>query len=369
MPPQLGYSSRQENMKKPFEVGALLAVVLIVFGLSVGPGLFYKEPSAKAAIASITDLNDLSTYKKHRIENKNVAGPANNSELNLLNISSGSGIVNYIWLADRPSGSDYPEFDHSLRVYVNGNSTASIDMDLGDFFGYAYADGFTNSAQIATQHWSARFGGSSHLDRTGGSLSLPIPFQNGIRIAVANTNNSPSSVFDQIDYTLTSENSGMSVPPYTLNVIGNKWIGGRNTATSTSDETLATIPSGNAGVIVAHSMAMGGANDYSYLERQVALYIDGESSPSVESSGTEDWFGGSDYFYTGQSPYSQNGAMGLGAANTSNTSPCPSSALVDLLAENGGFAFNSSATLKWLHNSATDTGNTYSSVLWFYRHT
>jgi hypothetical protein len=38
------------------------------------------------------------------------------------------------------------------------------------------------------------------------------------------------------------------------------------------------------------------------------------------------------------------------------------------LALDGGYAFNSSATLVWLHNSATDTSNTYSSALWYYRH-
>lgn len=346
-----------------------LLILLICSLLATGAfQLFSRPENAKAAIASIADLNDLSTYTKHRAENKNVSGPANNSEMNLLNISSGSGIVEQIWLADRPSGGDYPEFDHSIRVYVDGSSTPQIDTDLGDFFGYAYADAFTNPAQLSSAHWTARYGGSSHLDRTGGTFSLPIPFQNGIRIAVANTNNSPSSIFDQIDYTLASENSGMNVPNYTLSATGNKWVGGRNTATSSSDETLATISSGHAGVIVGHSMAGGGANDYSYLERQLALYIDGESTPSIESSGTEDWFNASDYFYTGQSPMSTPSAMALGAAYTTNTYPCPFSALADFLNMNGGFAFNSSATLKWLHHSSTSTGNTYSSTLWYYRH-
>lgn len=345
----------------------ILLVLAVLLGLGGFQYLFHPQ-DARAAIASITDLSDLSTYKKHRVENKNVTGPANNSEFNLLNVSSGAGIVQHLWLADRPSGADYPEFDHSIRIYVDGASSPQVDVDLGDFFGYAYADAYTNPIQLSTTHWTARYGGSSHYDRTGGTFSLPIPFQNGIRIAVANTNNSPSKIFDQVDYALASENSGMSVPNYTLYTIGNKWVGGRNTATTSSDETLATIASGNAGVIVGHSMAFGGANDYSYLERQMNLFIDGESTASIQSSGTEDWFDGSDYFYTGQSPFSTPGAMGLGAAYTTNTYPCPTSVLVDFLALNGGYAFNSSATLKWMHHSAVSTSNTYSSTLWYYKH-
>jgi hypothetical protein len=355
-------------MKRHFRRFTLNYITVLVLIVVVTASFFWQQSKSNNLNTHASELggiSNLSTYKKHRAEFKDAPDPANNSEFSLLDIPKGSGIVNYIWLADRPNGNDYPEFDNSIRVYTNGSSIPNINTDLGMFFGYANADAFTNPENISTTHWTARYGGASHLDRTGGTFSLPIPFQNGIRIVVANTNNSPSYIFSQIDYTLVSDNSGLSVPPYTLNIVGNKWVGDRKTANAADSVTLATIPAGNPGVIVGQSMAGGGAKDYSYLERQMALYIDGEGMSSIKSSGTEDWFGASDYFFTGQSPYSSPAGMGLGAANDTANS---FSALTDFLALDGGYAFNSSATLVWLHNSATDTSNTYSSALWYYRH-
>lgn len=339
----------------------LVALIVIASSLNLAP----RAP-AEASIASITDVADLSTYKKHRAYLKAATGPANNAEINLVNITSGSGVVNYIWLADRPgSGGGYPQFDHAIRIYTNGNSTPDIDTDLGLFFGYAYGD-VMPANNIHTRHWHARVGGPTNPDRASGGFKLPIPFTDGIRIAVANTNNTPvSAIFSQVDYALTSENSGMTIPPYTLKAVGNKWQGNRQTASSGNDHTIATIPSGNAGVVVGHSMAGGGASNYSYLERYIALYVDGETNPSIQSSGTEDWFTASDYFFTGQTPFSSDAGMGFGV--TSDTA-YGFSALVDLLALNGGFAFDSSATLKWLNHSAVTSSNTYGNLLFFYRH-
>lgn len=315
------------------------------------------------------DLTNISTLRQRRAEQKNATGPTNGNEEDLLNISSGAGIVNYIWLACRGGLSTYPQFDYSIRVYTDGNATPDIDMDLGTFFGYAYGQVFP-AGDISCTHWHARVGGSSHIDRAGGGIRLGIPFSSGIRICVANTNSTGASgVWSQVDYILASDNVGMTVPPYRLNTIGNKWIGGQSTVNAGSDATLATIPSGNPGVIVGHSMAIGNANDYSYLERYMAVYIDGEGSPSIESSGTEDWFTGSDYFNSGQHPFSHYGAMGFGVQYESNTYPCPTSALVDLLALNGGYPFTSSAIVKWLNHAAVSANCNYGSCLFYYRHT
>jgi hypothetical protein len=318
----------------------------------------------------MSDLSTISTLRQRRAEQKNVAGPANLNEKDLLYVASGGGVVNYIWLAARPAvANTYPEFDYSIRVYTDGNTTPDIDMDLGLFFGYAAGQVFP-AGDISSTHWHARTGGSSHIDRSGGGLRLEMPFTNGIRICVANRNNTGASgVWSQVDYALVSDNSGMTVPPYRLHTVGNKWIGGQLPVNSGSDATLAAIPSGNPGIIVGHSMAMGNAMDYSYLERYVAIYIDGEATPSIESSGTEDWFTGSDYFNSGQHPFSHYGSMGFGVQYESNTYPCTTSVLVDLLALNGGYPFTSSATVKWLTHPAVSSSANYGSCVWYYRHT
>lgn len=317
-------------------------------------------------------LYTVATHKKRRTFKKAAAGPTNGNEFDLLNITSGAGIVDYIWLADRPgTGGGYPQFDHEIRVYTNGNTTPDITTDLGLFFGYAYGEIYSQG-NIHSKHWHARSGTITYIDRYGGGLRLPIPFQDGIRICVANVTNTPlSAVFSQVDYRTVADNSSMTVPPYNLKLLGNKWIGGRLTLNAGNEVALATIPSGNPGIIVGHSMAGGGASDYSYLERYIAVYLDGETTPSIQSSGTEDWFCGSDYFFNGQTPYSSYGAMGLGAGpqNQNGTYVNAFSAVVDLLALNGGYAFTSSAIVKWLNHAAVTTNNTYGSALFYYRHT
>jgi hypothetical protein len=317
------------------------------------------------------NLSQLSIDKKRRAFFKNAAGPVNGAEFDLLNISSGAGIIDYLWLADRPGVSGFPQFDHSLRIYTDGKTTPDVDMDLGLFFGYA--DGQIYSQEnIHSDHWTARSGTISHIWGYGGTCRLPIPFRDGIRVCVANTNNTPvSAVFSQIDYRTVVDNPSLAVPPYTLNTIGNKWIGNRLTAAATSSPVLAAIPEGNPGVIVGHSMAGRGGSSYDYLERYIALCVDGETTPSIQSSGTEDWFTGSDYFFNGQTPLSSHGAMALGAGPYDQNSVLVSgfSALVDLLALNGGFPFTSSAILKWLHHPATSVSADYGSCVFYYRST
>lgn len=317
------------------------------------------------------DLYTINTDKRRREQHKAMTGPTIGNEIDIINIASGSGVVDYLWLADRPgAGGGFPQFDHSIRVYVDGSATPVIDMDLGLFFGYAYGEVFSQE-NITSKHWHARSGTNAHVDRYGGGIRLPMPFGNGIRIAVACLNATPASaIFSQVDYRLTADNANMTIPPYRLNTTGNKWINGRINGTVNSDMTLATIPSGNPGIIVGHSMAAGAASDYSYLERYIATYVDGEATPSIKSSGTEDWFTASDYFFTGQTPFSSYGAMGLGACpfNNSGTPVNGFSALVDLLALNGGIPFTSDVVLKMLiHPAATATFN-YANCLFYYRH-
>lgn len=319
------------------------------------------------------DLSTLSTLRKRRAFLKNSPGPANNAEVDIINIPSGGGIINYLWLADRPgSGGGFPQFDHSIRVYTNGSSTPDIDMDLATFFGYAYGEIYSQE-NIACRHWHARSGTAAHSSFYGGGFRLPIPFTNGIRVCVANLNNTPvSAIFSQLDYVLVADNGSMIIPPYILHTLGSKWVGGTRASVSAgNDVTIATISSGNPGVIVGHSMCAGAAADYSYLERYVGVYIDGELTPSIQSSGTEDWFTASDYFFNGQTPFSTYASMGLGAGpfNQSGIPVNAFSALVDILALNGGYAFTSSAIVKWLNHPAVTSNNTYATCLWYYRHT
>lgn len=324
--------------------------------------------------------NLLNVYKTNRYMTKNIAGPTDGNEVTIFERSTGeAGVVTYLCIDDtRAPGvtTGWPEEDHHIKIYYDGSSTADIDTDLAIFFGYAYDEVYP-AVDLATKHWHVHASGSTDDHRTGAGLKLPIPYQNGIKITIRNRNATAGSVlFTQVDYQNTVDNDGttfplLTVPPYRLHVIGNDWSGNRLSTTATQDPVLASIPAGNPGIIVGHSMAMGASDDYGYLERRMHFYMDGESTASFISNGTEDYFSGSYYFTDGESPFSHSWAMGLGnIGNAANTNPCPASALIDFLSFNGGFPFSSSCTVVWEHDPAgTVSSNTYGSALFYYRHT
>lgn len=360
-----------KHFRKSIYVGLIASTVFSALVLVGGPSV-PKTPQQdnKVFAGAIHDLNTQSTNRKRAVEQKAVVGPTSGNEHNLINIAptahpdvTDNGVIKRFWLALRPTTANaYPQFDMHIRVYYGGSATPAIDTDVGSFFAYARGEAFA-AGNIHTEHFSAKNGGPANLDRAFGQITLPMPFENGIRIAVANvTNVGANAVFTQIDYELQSDNEGMVIPPYRLKVDGPAFIPNRPTANANADVTLATIPQGTEGIIVAHGMAGVHASNHSYLERQVAFYLNQEATPSIKSSGLEDYIGCSDYFYTGCTPFSFNWAMGLG----STTDHYSFSGLVDLAGMHGGYPFTDGAVVKLLQHPAVNTNFGYGSQLFWY---
>lgn len=311
--------------------------------------------------------SDVMFLRRRRAEKKKITGPSNGTETTLLEVTSGAGIVDHVWLAIGPTnGASGPNFDNRIRVYTDGSSTPDIDQDAALFFGYGKANNTFAAGSISTDHFTAKCNGTSGT-QSHGAIRLPIPFTNGVKITLANTTNSNvPNLWFQADYVLNADNPGMTIPPYRLKTSGHYNNGGQVTVAAGADATMHTLT--GAGVLVAHSMAATSTTGVSYVEKQVALYIDGESTPSVMSSGLEDWFSDS-WAWASATPYSRPHAMGFGMTTT--TTPWPFSAVIDLLALHGGYPFTTGLVMKL---QASEVANdlhplTYADCLFYYLHT
>jgi hypothetical protein len=303
---------------------------------------------------------DVIGLRVRQAETKQANTPTAGVETTIFTVASGAGAITSLWLTFGNGSAGYTGFDLLLQVYTDGSGTPDIAMDVGTFFGYAYTNNLA-SGYVSSQNFSAFSNGASH-NRVGGQCLLPIPFTNGVTVTLKNVASSVTQTYySQVGYALTADNAGWAQPPYRLHTNGVTAASSTAGPASGVDFTLHSI-SGGPGIIVAHSMCAVGASSLGYLERNVGLFIDGEGSASIESSGSEDWWRHPWYFNWGN-----NSAP---AALSWGTSGNYFSALVDFAALTGGYAFTSSAILKWLTNAQTSSDvSTYASCLHYYLHT
>jgi hypothetical protein len=139
------------------------------------------------------------------------------------------------------------------------------------------------------------------------------------------------------------------------------------TVAAASAYTFLDRPAGSAGWIVMHMQQSGNATDFSYLQRPVNAYVDGESTPSYATSGTEDFATSSFYFGgdggPGIAPQSWPWGYCTVALDTANI--FASVFVLDLLGLMGGIRYTNGVKLQWdLPPAGTDQPDTSSEILY-----
>jgi len=202
----------------------------------------------------------------------------------------GGGVVTEMWMTGGWAGFDQTQ----VRIYVDGESTPSIDYRLYMALGIGFGDDSTwqgNEILGKTAHG----GGAYHTYR--------IPFTSSIKITanlayqadnvfwfiVRGLENTPVILGDLLLPADTKlklyKNTNVTVQPYDYT-------------------TLATSPKGGAVFMVTIQAA---SSDLNFLEACVRAYIDGAARPQYLSSGTEDFFLSAFYYNGGLFTNSQSG--------------------------------------------------------------
>jgi hypothetical protein len=180
----------------------------------------------------------------------------------------GPGAIQHIWMT--PTGNWRFSI---LRFYWDDETTPSIEVPLGDFFGMAYNEyAHLNSLAVTVNPGSAF------------NSYWKMPFRRKAKITVTNINTEAMRLYYQIDYTLTDVGEDEAYLHAQFR---------RSNPTNGSLHTLADGIKGK-GHYVGTYVAWNVNNNGWWGEGEIKFFMDGDTEyPTINGTGTEDYFCGS----------------------------------------------------------------------------
>lgn len=181
----------------------------------------------------------------------------------------GPGIINHIWFTSHAGG--VSELNAlSLRIYWDGREEPGVEVPLGDFFAVGQRPSVVESLPVQVS--------------PTGSLTCywRMPFAHSARIVITNDNpNRTSGLYWQVDWVQLDE-----LPPDTAYF--NARYRQEYPAAMGQDYLIADIEGSGqyAGTVMSITMAQDGW----FGEGDDFFYIDGEEVPSLQGTGSEDYF-------------------------------------------------------------------------------
>ncbi len=196
---------------------------------------------------------------------------------------SGAGIVKRWWITIAPRSNVALQRQLIVRCYWDDETTPSVEVPVSDLFGVGFGE------------WRDYISLPSNMTSGGYNLYWPMPFRRRARITVENRS---QMVVDRFYFNVDVETYAHlrdSVLYFHAQF--------RRTATRTGlpVELLDAVGRGHyVGTVLSMQPRRG--RTMWYLEGNERVFIDGETTPSVIGTGTEDYFSSGWYFDTG--PYS-----------------------------------------------------------------
>jgi hypothetical protein len=146
---------------------------------------------------------------------------------------------------------------------------------------------------------------------------------------------------------------------------GVRFVDQKLTRTASSTTTLAQI-TGGPGSIVYHSYVGGvGATNLSWMERNFSITVDGEATPQIVATGTEDWFD-SGWYFQGRRDYNTSFHSYVGTNQPAGNVNTVGMA-TDLWSKWGGVPFTTSAVVRSLPEAGCTTGDTLCWCILYYQ--
>jgi hypothetical protein len=182
---------------------------------------------------------------------------------------NGSGVIEHIWMT--PTG----DWRFSiLRMYWDGEKDPSVEVPVGDFF----AMGWDKYAPITSLAVCVNPGSAFNS-------YWPMPFRKSATLAVENLDSKPMRLYFQVDYEqapVAPDAAYFHAEFRRVNPVPYKQV-----------YTIVDNIKGK-GQYVGTYMAWGVHNNGWWGEGEVKFYIDGDTQfPTIDGTGTEDYFGGS----------------------------------------------------------------------------
>lgn len=212
------------------------------------------------------------------------ARPVNPGQTLTIMDVAGPGIVQRFWCTIAPRSHRDIHRQAILRVYWDNETTPSVEVPIGDFFGIGFGE------QVDYQ--------SAVLNQTSGGYNCywPMPFHKRARWTLTNMSTQRIDAFYyNVQYMKVD-----SLPKDTR-LFHAQW---RRENPTTPGKLYTILEAKGAGHLAGVAMFMQPVRgrSLSYLEGDEMFFIDGEEKPSTYGTGTEDYFSSGWYYDRG--PYS-----------------------------------------------------------------
>ena len=282
--------------------GALIAAVLCT--MSFTSRLAAEDPSAAAApaasLGSAGPLGELTVLRPGRSARLSSGAPTRSSnrdnrvippgKTHVLGEIQGPGTIRHIWLTfpepapswlGREGNANHSEL--VLRIYWDGAKEPAVESPVGDFFAAGFGErAEVNSAPVEVQ------GGDAY------NCYWPMPFFKSARIEIENQGQKPlNSFYYQVDYIQEPIAAGT---PYFCGQY-------RQEFPVQSGRDYLILDCTGRGHYVGTVLSARARSPQWFGEGDEKFYIDGESTPSLWGTGTEDYVGNAWGMELGTYPY------------------------------------------------------------------
>jgi hypothetical protein len=264
-------------MKKILIIAIIALNAVILFSQDSGNEMF-----SLSQIGNNKKSKRISSFDKTGGNKDYLSGITDGTKVTLADIK-GAGVVNHIWITISPDAANASRNDIILRMFWDGNTFPSVESPLGPFFG----NGWNEVYDFSTVPLSVTPGRNKSY-----VCYFAMPFSNGARIEIENqTGSEIRALYYYVDYYEMSQlpkNSGRF----------HAWFNHELTDGYSGDFVM--NKNGKNNYLFADIKGKGqfaGVNYYVnsptaiwYGEGDDMIFIDGDTLPALNGTGTEDFF-------------------------------------------------------------------------------
>ena len=204
----------------------------------------------------------------------------------------GTGVINHIWITIAPPPNELSRNDIILRIYWDGNDYPSVESPIGPFFGQGWDERYNYAALPLS---AAPEKGSSMVSY------FTMPFEKGARIEIENQNDKNINAFyfyvDYYEMEKLPKDMGRFHAWYNHNMTKalpegeTEWaLTGPWKPNTQLDRNFTFIETKGKGHFVGINYYVHSPTPMWYGEGDDMWFIDGEKTPSLIGTGTEDFF-------------------------------------------------------------------------------
>jgi hypothetical protein len=267
---------------------SLVIVFCSVLLFSQGPG---NELFQLSELKKDVKTRQVSSFDKTGGNGDCLNGIKSGTKVNIMDVK-GAGIINHIWITISPLAEELSRNDIIIRMFWDGSSFPSVEAPIGSFFG----NGWNETYNYVTVPLAIGPGaGKAYV------CYFAMPFSSGARIEIENQSAKEIQAFyfniNYVEMKQLPENSGRFHAWYNHEVTKalpdgeNEWgLLGKTGNNRNGRENYLFADIKGKGQFVGVNYYINCPTTMWYGEGDEMVFIDGDTIPTLNGTGTEDFF-------------------------------------------------------------------------------